>query len=315
MKKFISILMTLLILMSIAVVPAFAAEPAKTSVSVKKGDEVVYTLKLTVPEKVVGCDFSVYFDSSVLKVKEIADFTGNFDQEHWQAVINPNLKDQVMGNWSILSGVSFDNRALVTIKFAAASTAETNISYYVRYLYPESLEQFTTYDFKCDVAVNGSNVVKDAAPELNVEEPQSSGRFVNSVTGDSDDANVNTAEKKPSGNGDNTNNGGEVNEKDVNNDKNVNKDNKNNSKDDNKKETTKKDASSTEKKDAENGDSTSVSNMGGVSSPDSIEATPSQTDNGGVFSSVWFWIIIGIVVIGGGAGAFVVFNKKKAKAE
>ncbi len=314
MKKFISILMTLLILMSIAVVPAFAAEPAKTSVSVKKGDEVVYTLKLTVPEKVVGCDFSVYFDSSVLKVKEVADFTGNFDQEHWQAVINPNLKDQVTGNWSILSGVSFDNRALVTIKFAATSTAETNISYYVRYLYPESLEQFTTYDFKCDVAVNGSNVVKDAAPELNVEEPQSSGRFVNSVTGDSDDANVNTAENKPSGNGDNTNNGGEANEKDVNNDKNVNKDNKDNTKDDNKKETT-KDASSTENKDGENGDSTSVSNMGGVSSPDSIEATPSQTDNGGVFSSVWFWIIIGIVVIGGGAGAFVVFNKKKAKAE
>ncbi|MBQ8860717.1 MAG: hypothetical protein IJ015_05235 [Ruminococcus sp.] len=303
MKKFISILMTLLIIMSITIVPVFAAEPAKTSVDVKKGDEVVYTLKLTVPEKVVGCDFSIYFDSSVLRVKDVADFTGNFDQENWQAVINANLKDQIIGNWSILSGVSFDNRAMITVKFEASKAATTNISYYVRYLYPESLEQFTTYDFKCDVAVNGSKVVKDAAPELNVEEPQSNGRFVNSVTGDSDDADVNIADKKPSG--DNANNGGEGHEGDV--DNNTTKDN---DKETTAKETTVKDKETENDADSTEADSDSVEET--VNSP----ATPSQTGNdGGVFTSIWFWIIIAVVVIGGGAGAFVVIKKKKTTAE
>lgn len=306
MKKFVSILMTLLILMSIVAIPASAADPAKTSVSVKKGDEVTYALKLTVPEKVVGCDFSVYFDSSVLKVKEIADFTGNFDSDEWQAVINPNLKDQVIGNWSILSGVSFDNRAMVTIKFEATASADTSISYYVRYLYPESMEQFTTYDFKCDVTVNGSKVVKDAAPELNVDEPQANGLFVNSVTGNSDDADVNTAGTQTSGG----NNGGEAPENGADNN---NNNNSNNTKD-NKKETTKKETTAKADETVAN-DTETTANNNAIATSDNAEATPSQTDNdGGIFTSVWFWIIIGLVVVGGGAGAFVVIKKKKADA-
>lgn len=305
MKKIISILMTLLILVSIVAIPVSAATPAKTSVSVNKGDEVVYALKLTVPEKVVGCDFSVYFDSSVLKVKEVADFTGNFDSDEWQTVINPNLKDQVIGNWSILSGVSFDNRAMVTIKFEATASADTNISYYVRYLYPESMQQFTTYDFKCDVTVNGSNVAKDAAPELNVDEPQANGLFVNSVTGNSDDAEVNTANEQTTGG----NNGGEPDENSANNSGNSGSGNSNNKNNDNKKQeaTSKADDKTEAKSDETTADSKLVATL------DNAEATPSQADNnGGIFTSVWFWVIIGLVVVGGGAGVFYFVKKKKA---
>ena len=305
MKKIIAILMSLLIVMSLAAVSASALDAAETAVQFNKGDEVIYNLKLTVPKKVVGCDFSVYYDSSMLKVKEVADFTGNYDSEEHQAVINPNIKDEVIGNWSILSGVSFDNRTLVSVKFEAVQAGTSNISYYVRYLYPSSLEQFTDYTFKCDVKVNGSKVVDNAAPQLNTPDKQSQGLFINSVTGDSEDADVNMAGGTTMEDSEGDVNGGDTHENNASN---------NSNKKDNKKTETKKPAETKaeDKKDAE----TTVSDVSVDSTPDTIVATPSQTDdNGGIFTSVWFWIIIAVVVGGGGIGAFYYTKNKKSKAE
>lgn len=293
MKRIVSILMTLLIIMSVAAVSTSALDSAETVVSVNKGDEIVYSLKLTVPDKVVGCDFSVYYDTSKLKVKEVADFTGNYDSSEWQATINYNLKDTIIEVWSILSGVQFDNRALITVKFEAVETCDTHISYYMRYLYPESMEMFTEYDFTCDVTVNGKKVIDNKAPELNVEEPQTSGQFINSVTGNSDDANINTADTSSGSTG--NSNGGEANEDDV--------------------TTSKSTTGSTEATAVgETAEETTVSDVGSADDPATIDSTPSQADNdGGIFSSVWFWIIIAIVVLGGGACVlYFVKNKKKA---
>lgn len=303
MKKIISILMILLVVLSVAALPVSAVEAAQTDISVKKGDEVIYTLKLTTPEKVVGCDFSIYFDSSVLRVKEVADFTGNFDSEEHMAIINSNLKDQIIGNFSILSGIRFKDSLLVSVKFEAQTSADTDISYYVRYLYPESMQMFTEYTFTCDVTVNGKAVIEDAAPELNVDEPQQNGQFINSVTGDGKDADVNTAEDKPETNSPNNEPGENDTPKTPGNTKATEADDK-----DNDKET---DADSNN--DATTPQETSVSTQGGADAPASVVATPSQTDeDGGVFSSIWFWVVIAIVVIG---GAFVVYkfvlNKKK----
>ncbi len=296
MKKIIAILMTILMLVAMTAVNASAADSAETSVSVNKGDEVLYSLKLTVPEKVVGCDFSIYFDSSVLQVQEVADFTGSFDEDEHRAVINSKLKDEVIGNWSILNGVAFDNKSMVSVKFKATSTAETHITYYIRFLYPESLEQFTTYSFKCDVKVNGKEVVKDEAPELNVEDPQSQGLFINSVTGDSNDADVNMADEKYQNLGEKP--------EDVD-DTPTNK--PNDSKD---KDPVKATEKNTDATDAE----TSVSTMGGADSPEGVTATPSQTnDDGGIFTSIWFWIVIVLIVAGCGVAAFVGVKKKKSE--
>ena len=285
MKKFIAITMTLLMLLSFTALSVCAADAAETAVSVEKGDEVVYSLNLTVPEKVVGCDFSIYYDSSQLKVKEVADFSGDFNADNHQALINSNLNNEVRGNWSILSGIRFDNSSVCKVKFEAVKDTDAHVSYYVRYLYPESLEQFTDYTFTCDVDVNSKTVLNDAAPELNVDEEQSDGLFVNSVTGDSDDKGVNTADKKTDG---------EKSEKDEtqgNTDINV-AESQNTGKD----------------TDAE----VSTSTIGGADAPTGIVvATPSQTD-GGIFSSVWFWTIIAIVIIGAGCAVYFLKFKKKA---
>lgn len=309
MKKIIAILMSLLIVVSLAAVSASALDAAETAVTFNKGDEVIYSLKLTVPKKVVGCDFSVYYDSSMLKVKEVADYTGNYDSEEHQAVINPNLKDEVIGNWSILSGVSFDNRTLVSVKFEAVKSGTSNISYYIRYMYPSSLEQFTDYTFKCDVKVNGSKVIDNEAPELNTTDKQSQGLFINSVTGDGEDANVNMAGGTTMEGGEDDVNGGVANENNT-----PNNSGKNNDKNTDKNKETKKPAST--KAAEKNDEETTVSNVGGVDTPDSVVASPSQTDeNGGIFTSVWFWIIIAVVVSGGGVGAYYYTKNKKTKAE
>ena len=311
MKKIIAILMSLLIVVSLAAVSASALDAAQTAVKFNKGDEVIYTLKLTVPKKVVGCDFSVYYDSSMLKVKEVADYTGNYDEEEHQAVINPNLKDEVIGNWSILSGVSFDNRTLVSVKFEAINAGTSNISYYVRYMYPSSLEQFTDYTFKCDVKVNGSKVIDNEAPELNTTDKQSQGLFVNSVTGDGEDADVNMAGGTTMESGEGDVNGGDAHENTPNNSGNNNT-KKDDKKDNKKSETVKPAETKADDKTVE----TTVTIISGDATADSVVATPSQTaDNGGIFTSVWFWVIIALVVAGGGVGAFYYTKNKKTKAE
>ncbi len=310
MKRFVSVLMILLVVMSFAVVSTSALESAETVVPVKSGDEVVYTLKLTTPEKVVGCDFSVYYDSTALQVKSVADFTGNYDSEEHQAVINPNIKDEVIGNWSILSGVKFDNRTVVSVKFKALKNTDTHISYYVRYLYPDSLEQFTEYKFTCDVTVNKKPVIENEAPELNVEDPQPNGLFVNSVTGDGKDADVNTSTHVP--NNSNGANGGEANENDVDNNSNNTAVNNSDSKKDNKKDSDKKADKKTEETKAEKLESQTVSPATESDDADTTISSPSQTEkNDSIFASAWLWVIIGIIVVGGGVAAVLAVKIKK----
>lgn len=285
MKKFLSILLCLFVLMSIASVVVYADDAAQTVVSVKKGDEVVYSLNLSTPEKVVGCDFSIYYDSSKLTVSEVADFTGNYDSDSHQALINSNITDEVRGNWSILSGIRFDNSSVCSVKFKATEDADVHLSYYVRYLYPESLEQFTDYTFTCDVDVNSKAVIEDAAPELNVNQPQGDGLFVNSVTGKGEDAGVNTANDKPQGDS-------EVNEKDVT-------------------ESTDANVAGTSNNSLDNDENNinGVAINGGADDPSSVEASPSQT--GGVFSSIWFWVIIAVVIVA--VAAYIVYYIKVRK--
>ena len=183
-------------MLAVSAVGTSAVEAAKTEIEVSSGDEVNYILTLgSVPKPVIGCDFSVYYDSSLFEVTSVADFTGSTNESDWEAMINPALDGEVRGNWSILKGVKFDEaRTMLTVNFKAKSSGKGHLSYFIRYLYDDSIfdstdkPQITEYKFTCDVKKNGELVVDKAAPELNVEESQNTGNFVNSVTGDSADA-------------------------------------------------------------------------------------------------------------------------------
>lgn len=202
MKKLISILCVLTMLVGVLAVSAIGAsavDSAKTAVDVKSGDEVSYTLNLGgVAEPVIGCDFSFYYDSSLFDLVSVADFNGSTDQGKWLAAINTQLDGEVRGNWSILNGVDFsEDRDMLVITLKAKADGTGHLSYFIRYMYDNNIfnsddrPQITEYKLTCTVLVNGEPVLEKAQPELNVEETQTTGLFVNSVTGDSKDADAN----------------------------------------------------------------------------------------------------------------------------
>lgn len=298
MKKVLSILIIATLLFTCSVIGASAVtDAAKTVVDVNKGDEVVYTLNLSdTPEKVVGCDFSVYFDDSIFKVKSVSDFTGNTDPEEWNAVINDKLPGEILGNWSILSGVKFDKkRQIVSVTLEAIDSGSSHISYYVRYMYPDSMEEFTTYKFTCDLLVNKAPVYEDAEPELNVDTPQEHGDFINSVTGDSKDADVNMSVKAKQNNVSGGNNGGDANENASSKTSSSNADNSSSS------------AITAETATDENGEIVYL-----VNGATSNNASPSQTKKG---NFPWAVVIISAVIVIGAACVAIYFINKKKKSK
>ena len=201
MKKLISVLCVLTLVIGVVAVSAVSshAEVSKgsTAVDVKSGDEVSYTLALDkVEQPIIGSDFSVYYDSSVFELVSVADFNNKTNEDDWEATINPDLDGQVRGVWSILKGVDFSSkRNFLTVNLKAKTDAtDSHITYRIRYLYDNDVfnstdyPQITTYQFTCNVTVNGQEVLKDAAPELNVDEAPENGKFVPSLDGDSQNA-------------------------------------------------------------------------------------------------------------------------------
>ena len=300
MKKVLSFIIIATLIVSCTVLAVGAVtDAAKTVVDVKKGDEVVYTLNLSdTPEKVVGCDFSVYYDDSIFKVKSVSDFTGNTDPEEWSAVINDQLPGEVLGNWSILSGVKFQQKKqIVSVTLEAIAAGSTHISYYVRYMYPDSMEEFTTYKFTCDLTLNKAAVYEDAEPELNVDTEQEHGDFINSVTGDSKDADVNMSVKAKQNNVSGGNNGGDANE-------NTSSKISSSSKTD---DSSSSAAQQIETTTDENGEIVYL-----VNGATSNNASPSQTKN---TNFPWAIVIISAVIVIGAACVAIYFINKKKKSK
>lgn len=327
MKRTVSILLVILMFVCCFAVPASAATPSQTKVTAKKGDEVIYSLNLTVPEKVVGCDLSVYYDSKQLKPIASADFTGSFDPEKQQAFLNHEIADDARCVFSLLNGVDFSKeRTIFSVKFQAKQDIkDAHISYYVRYLYPldkdpnAEIVQFKEYKFTCDVTVNGKKVTDSKAPELNTEDKQSQGEFINSVTGDGKDANVNmvdksaTTNKKPNNNNNNNSNNTD-NKNNVDNKVDKNKPNNTNKTDkNNKTENKKNDKNVVDKNTAidNNINSANSSSVDTAKKTSSADTATKDAESGNIFTSPWFWIGVAVVVLAAGTAMFFIVIKKK----
>lgn len=304
MKKFISVLCILTVLIgmfAIGSVGASAVDAAQTIVDVKAGDEVTYVLKLSdVPERIVGCDSSIYYDDDILELVSAADFSDSTDPDEWETILNPDLKGEVKCVFSILNGVNFSKqRNFVTLNFKAKTAGSAHISYYFRFLYGNSAfesddrPQISEYTFTCDVTVNSAKILEDAQPELNTEKPQSVGTFVNSKNGKGEDADVNVVDDGSSGNNGATSGG-----------------NSGNTATTAPVETT----IGGQPTDAQTGTvapSTSVD--GNTTAPEQADSTASSDAKSSGGSMLWLWIVIITIVVLAGAGiaVFTLKNKKK----
>lgn len=344
MKKLISLLCVLAVtvgILAIGVVSVSADVPT-TELEVKSGDTVKYTLSLGgVPNKIIGCDFSVYYDDSAFTINsaEEADFV---------QVINPDLTGEVKGNWSDgkrNGGVDFtDKTPIVTLNLTAKKDCTAHISYFIRYMYDEHVfdtndrPQIDQYQFTCDVSVNGAAVVQNALPELNVEEKQPNGLFVNSRSGkseDSDQALTGDSIKKNGGASDDisayqkenyvnrtadsvdvitgNNPAGNSGSNSGNNNNNKSTDKPKENASDNKNASS---ATEAKKSDSTGKAKSDVTDAEGneVAGTDATVGSVSDSDDGKSSSPV-MWIIIGaVVLIAGGCIAYVVVKGKKGGA-
>ena len=206
MKRSVSLLCMAAIVLSmfaVCAVSASAVDSAQTVVDVKAGDEVTYLLTLGgVPEPIECADYSVFYDSEVFDVTAVADYTDNFDEDQWgpNTVINYDLTNEIHATFIYTKNKGLDfssTRNFITVKFTAKKDASTHISYFIKdmagesYFVDDSKPVISEYVFSCSVTVNGEAVIEDAQPELNVDEVDSPGTFVNSVSGDSKDADAN----------------------------------------------------------------------------------------------------------------------------
>ena len=339
MKRLVSVLCVLMLIVGmIAVcgVSTSAAESAKTTLDVKKGDEVTYKLTLSdVPTPVIGLDFSFYYDSSLFEVVSVADYTGSTDEGDWKYMMNPDLDGEVIGNFSNYpKNLDFSTaHDFLTVNMKAIGDGTGHLSYFVRYMYDDSLfppegetvtqeqmrkrtqdAQISTYKFTCDVTKNGELVIEKAEPELNIEETQKTGVFVNSVTGDSKDAdpdNPKTVAKPEalvsggsgsgsdngsgsgSGSGSDSNNGAAADAKSA-------------------------DAAAANAEDPQNsqlGTDAQGNYILATDAEGNVTATSDTAPAKSGGSSAWIWIVIILLVVaGGGAGIFYSMNKKKAAA-
>ena len=323
MKKFISLLCALTVLigmMAVAVVSASAAEPAQTMVDVKKGDKVSYVLQLAdVPEGIVCYDVMFRFDSDVLKLDSLADFSNSTDEDDWggngAGIINTEtgVDGQILANWYTGStrGLDFSSkRNFFTLNFTAKASGTAHISYHVTDMagnsYFENPDKpvISQYTFTCSVTVNGKSVLNNAQPELAEVQSNEIGSFTNSVTGKSADAgevvNGQPATTRPTGS---TGSG---------------------SSDSTKPAST--DPVSTEPTTSSSEPATQAASdnaKGGESTPDDVKTigaledeTEGSDDAKGSGSSAWLWIVIValVVIAGGGVAAYLINTKKKSNA-
>lgn len=195
MKKVISLLLVFVLIISLSCVFTSALDQAKTEVKVNKGDKVNYTLYLSDVDQGVVCgDYSIYFDPSVFDVEK-------YSKQPSGSVVNSKLSGEVRGNWVDLDGVNFKNATpVICVTLSSKKDANTNLNYYMRDLCTQNsknvLVQIDKYNFTCSVDVNGSKVINNKPAELNIEEKQERGSFVNSASGSSKDKGINIYEGK-----------------------------------------------------------------------------------------------------------------------
>ncbi len=295
MKQLLAVLCALVLCMSVAVLSASA--DAQTAIDASSGDEITYQLTLSnTDDPVVGCDMSVYYDPSALEIVSVADF--NDKTSGYSSVINADSdgSGEVIQVFSILDGVDFSSgRNLITVTFRAKSDTTSHVSYYVRDLYPDDLQPLSPYTFTCTVLKNGQTYVENAQPELNTTTEQTRGHFVNSLSGDSNDAGVNTNINVNAGN---AVNGGEANENAVESQGSTN-------------------YNTPGEKNAGTSSIVATDKDGNVLTDGALIATADDaaTSSGG--PSVWVWIIVGVIVLGAGGGiaAYVVKKKKSVPTD
>lgn len=168
MKITVLSLLSLMILCSAVFMASAEGEVAKINgQEIKVGDTVTYTFNISEAEqKVTGMQMIIFFDQDVLELVEVTDgVLGG------SSTINDNQNKDgriILVN-SFMNGGGLeckDKTALATATFKVTSAAETEITYFIQYLYDIDMVDIYSYTFTCDLTSGDVVIAEDKTPIL-----------------------------------------------------------------------------------------------------------------------------------------------------
>lgn len=161
-KKLLAVLVAL-VLIAATMIPAFASETKQAEV----GSTVVYTLSIADSyQNISGIHFELYFDNEVMKIKDI-----NLDNLPASTVNdNQNNDGRIVIVNSLINGTNglacSEKTDLVTVTFEVIKAGNTEVQYYIPYMYDYDLVNIKNYTLTETVEIDSKVVSEDVPPVL-----------------------------------------------------------------------------------------------------------------------------------------------------
>lgn len=167
-SKIVLVTILAVMLMCVSLVSAFAAGTLTVNGNeAPVGGTVTYSFNIAdAHQKIAGIHMVIFFDQDCLALESV-------DAENLDgSTINDNQSGngQIIIVNSLINGASglacSDKTELVSVTFKVLAEGETDITYYIPYLYDIDLVNIYDYTLTCDIAVDGDVVAPDKTPEL-----------------------------------------------------------------------------------------------------------------------------------------------------
>ncbi len=172
MKRFIKsalfmILGVLILCSSLFMASAEGETATINGQQIKVGDTVTYTFNVSdADQKVTGMQINIFFDQDALELQEVTDGVLN-----GSSTINDNQNKDgriVLVNAFMNGGglACKEKTALATATFKVKAAVETEITYFVQYLYDIDMVDIYSYTFTCDLTSGDVVISEDKTPIL-----------------------------------------------------------------------------------------------------------------------------------------------------
>ncbi len=172
MNKFFKILVSAVMVISLVCFSAFSGFAAVNGKAAPVGSTVEYTISIAdCVQKITGIHLEIFFDQNVLEIKEVntANLSGS-------TTINDNQNNDgtirvVNGLINGASGLECKEKTeLVKVSFEVIAEADTEIKYYIPYLYDYDMVNLYKYTLSQTISVDGEVVAENIPPVLAAEE-------------------------------------------------------------------------------------------------------------------------------------------------
>ena len=168
MKKLSKVLvlsLLALLFLCTSLIPAFAAVNGKDA---QVGSTVEYTISIADSVQAIsGIHLEIFFDQTALELKEV-----NVDNLGESTVVNENQNED--GTIKVVNGlingtkglVCADKTDLVKVTFEVIGEIDTEIKYYIPYLYDYDMVNLYEYTLSQTIAIDGEVAVENIPPVL-----------------------------------------------------------------------------------------------------------------------------------------------------